>query len=105
MLIDHHIETYIEENILPQQHIRHLANGSIDYTFYDCRAREARGITVRAAFRSLLEPGRRLVGLLLGGRAARQLQTEQTKAQPRPSVVYQRRETATASQKTYSEAA
>lgn len=105
MLTNRHVDAYIEEKILPQQNIRRLANGSIDYTFYDRRAREGRGITVRAAFRSLSELGQHLAGLLLGGRAARQQRTEKTQAQPKPTLVHQRRETATASRKTYSEAA
>ena len=53
MLIDPKVETYVEENILPQQNIRRLANGSIDYTFYDKRARTHRGVAFRAANRSV----------------------------------------------------
>jgi hypothetical protein len=105
MLTNRHVDAYIEEKIPPQQNIRRLANGSIDYTFYDRRAREDRGIAVRAAFHSLITLGRRLADLLPGGRAPRQLQMEKTQAQPRPFLMHQRRETATASRKTYSEAA
>jgi alcohol dehydrogenase class IV len=38
---------------LPQQNIRCLANGSIDYTFYDKRARSDRGAAISGAGRSV----------------------------------------------------
>jgi hypothetical protein len=105
MLTDRSANAYIEDKLLPQQHIRRLACGSIDYAFYDQRAREGRGIAVRAAIRSATRPFRLLANLLAGGRATWQPQTEQSQAQPWLSLVRQSRETATASHKTYSEAA
>jgi len=105
MLIDRQVDTYIEEKILPQQHIRRLANGSIDYKFYDQRAREGRGIAARAGYRSLAALIRHLASLKFNGRAARQAKTEQTQDQPRLSLVQPGRESTTSSQKTYSEAA
>ena len=53
MLIDNHVETHVEENILPQHKIRRIANGSIDYTFYDKRARANRGVAFRSGGRSV----------------------------------------------------
>lgn len=64
MLIDNHVETYIEENILPQQHVRRLANGSIDFTFYNRRVCSDRGVALRAAGRSVSAFIQRLVALL-----------------------------------------
>jgi hypothetical protein len=105
MQTDRHVEAHIEEKVLPQQHICRLANGSIDYTFYDRRAREGRGVAVRAGFCSLAGLLQYLAGLMFDGRAARQRKTEQTQVQPSLFLVHQQRENATASQKTHSEAA
>jgi hypothetical protein len=93
MLIDHNVHTHIEEKILPQCDIRRLANGSIDYTFYDQRAREGRGV----AFRAFLKALARLTKSI---RATRQPQ-----AQRKLSVVHQSTETASSSNKSYAEAA
>ena len=59
MLIDHHIDRYIEANILPQQKVRRLANGSIDYIFYDKRARTFRSTVLRDVGRAVLTRTRR----------------------------------------------
>jgi hypothetical protein len=105
MLIDHHVDTYIEQDIFPQQNIRRLANGSIDYSFYDQRARTNRGVTFRAASRSVTTLFRRMFDLLTGRRAARQPKAIQLQVQPRLRRAGKRIETATNSRKPYSEAA
>jgi hypothetical protein len=105
MMTHRHVDAYIEEKVLPQQHIRRLANGSIDYTFYDHRAREGRGVAVRVGFCLLAALVRNLAGLMFVGRAARQRKMELKQLQPSLSLVHQQREYVTDSQKTYSEAA
>lgn len=109
MLIDPKVETYVEENILPQQNIRRLANGSIDYTFYDKRARTHRGVAFRTASRLVAAFLLRSVSLLVRSRPdrqkVRQSRTNQIQAQSRIRRRGQHIETTTRSQTTYSEAA
>lgn len=91
MLTDHNVDTYAEDTI------RRHANGSIDYRFYDQRAREGRGIAFRGALKSL-------ACLIARISAPRQAQTEQKHTQPRLQLVAERRKAA-ASPNAYSEAA
>lgn len=109
MLIDQHVETNVEENNLPQQNIHRLANGSIDYTFYDTRARSHRGVAFRAAGRSVTAFVQRMIGLLVHTRPepqqVRQPKTKLMQARPRLQRGDKCIETATTSRKTYSEAA
>ena len=109
MLIDHQVETPAEENILPQQSIRRLANGSIDYTFYDKRARTHRGVAFRTAIRLVTAFVVRIFNLMAPTRPEYQTVPQQgielTAAHPRGRRGYKRIETTTVSRKSYSEAA
>ena len=109
MLIDPKAETYVEENVLPQQNIHRLANGSIDYAFYDKRARTHRGVAFRSVSRSVTAFVLRLVSLIARSHPERQqvwpLRTNQIQAQPGIRRGDKRIEITTRSQKTYSEAA
>lgn len=62
MLIDQHVKAYVETNLLPQQSIRRLANGSIDYTYYDGKARVCRSKAFRGAGQSVRTLMHRLFG-------------------------------------------
>jgi hypothetical protein len=99
MLTDRHVDAYIEDNI------RCHANGSIDYGFYDQRAREGRGIAFRSACRSVTALVRRLTALFAGSRTERQPLTKRIQAQPTLQLVDHRRETSAAARSAYSEAA
>jgi hypothetical protein len=77
MLTDRHVDAYIEDNI------RCHANGSIDYGFYDQRAREGRGIAFRSACRSVTALVRRLTALFAGSRTERQPLTKRIQAPSR----------------------
>ena len=109
MLTDPYVETYVEENIPPLQNVRRLANGSIDYIFYDKRARNDRGAAFRTAGRTVKAFGLRLFDVFVSGRAERQRigepKAEQLQAHRRPRRDFNRIETATASRKPYSQAA
>ena len=109
MLIDHYVETYVEENIPRLQNVRRLANGSIDYTFYDMRARNDRGAAFRTAGRTVMAFGLRLFDVFVSGRAERQRvgepKAEQLQAHRRPRRDFNRIETVTTSRKPYSQAA
>ena len=105
MLIETHVETRIEDKTLPQQNIRRLANGSIDYSFYDQCARANRGVAFRAAIGSLKAHVRRLIDLMAGSRPARQPQINQVQARLQPRCTDQRVETVITSRKSYSKAA
>jgi hypothetical protein len=105
MLIDQHVETHLEENILPKQYIRHLANGSIDYSFYDQRARTTRGVAFRSAGRLVTTLFRRLLELPTGRRAARQPKATHLQVQPRVRRADKRIGAATTYRKRNSEAA
>jgi len=96
MLTDRPVDAYIEENILPQQHTRRLANGSIDYTFYDRRARSHRGSAFRAGLRSLAGAVRRLIAAVAGSRPA---------AKPQLTLIEDGRSDAATPRKFYSRAA
>ncbi len=105
MLINNNVNTQFEDTILAQQNIRRHANGSIDYSFYDQRARTDRGVAFRAACRSVPVLVRRLIDLLTARPAGRPPQAGQPQVQPRLQRTHKRVETATTSQKFYSEAA
>jgi hypothetical protein len=42
MLIDPKLSSYVDEQVAPQERIRRLVDGSIDYGHYDRRARNLR---------------------------------------------------------------
>lgn len=64
MLIDHHTKAYIETNLLPQQSIRRLANGSIDYTLYDGVARTCRSEKILRTGPAIARVARRIAAFL-----------------------------------------
>ena len=109
MLIDHQAETYVEENILPRQSIRRLANGSIDYTFYDKRARTHRGVAFRKSTRSVTGLFRRIMGILVRTpsepQKVRQPRIELSLTQPRRWRGDKCLENSITPRKSYSEAA
>lgn len=72
MLTNDHVETYVATTIVPQTRTRRFANGSIDYTFYDQRARAYRGIDFRRLGSAAGTWTAGLIARWLGGNAARQ---------------------------------
>jgi len=70
MLSNDHVETYVAANILPQTQIRRLANGSIDYTFYDRRAHFQRSLDVCRLAQAVKTAALRVIARWLGGDAA-----------------------------------
>ena len=86
MLTDRQVEAYIEKNILAQQNIRRLANGSIDYTFYDTHARVHRSAAFRTACRSISALFRRAIGVLISAHLERQEATHYYGRTPRAAA-------------------
>jgi hypothetical protein len=105
MLIDHHVDNTIEQELSPHQNIRRLSDGSIDYSFYDQRARTTRGVAFRSAGRLVTTLFRRLLDLLTGHRAARQPKAIRLQFQPKVRRAGKRIGIATTYRKRNSEAA
>ena len=57
-----HLNSTIDEMIAPETTVRRLANGAIDYTFYDARARCHRASAFRTAARLVVRLVRRACG-------------------------------------------
>jgi hypothetical protein len=64
MHINPHVQSYIEKHLLEPNSIRRLANGSIDYTYYDGEARTCRSNSTRRTGSVIAGILRRAVGLL-----------------------------------------
>lgn len=92
MHIDAHVQAYIEKYLLEPHSIRRLANGSIDYTYYDGEARTCRSNSVRRTGSVVAGIFRRAVGLLTPMRGQKpEIATTPATGCPRPPAPEHRR--------------
>jgi len=98
MLTHQHADANVEENI------RRHANGSIDYGFYDQRARECRGVAFRSAWRPVAALVKRLSAFFAGNRTEQKTMPQEIPV-PAPQRADQRRSTSASAHRTYPKAA
>jgi hypothetical protein len=63
MRTERHVDAHIDKHILPLHGERRLADGSIDYRFYDRRTRALRAGALQIAGRAIVEALRRPFGI------------------------------------------